>query len=365
MPAGPAVHRRDDEHLGARIEVVVGRQALRRRARRPRRGWRRAPVRSMTKKSRRSPGAGHRRRRLAGVDRVRGADDERARGLAEDVGQAHDRHAARLDEVVEHAAGADRRELVDVADEQHVRARPDGGEQRLGQAHREHRGLVDDEHVGARDRVLGPAREALAGEYSSSRWMVVACAPVISASRRAALPVGAHRRTVRFSRVQEVDERAHRHRLAGARAAGEDRQPALEHGAHHRPLGVGGGQVAGRALDRAQPQARLVVDQRAHVARQPRLDARASTGRRHGRPRSRAGRGRRDRRCGRRRRRRAGGGRARPARRGEMAVAVVLGLVQRVAQPGIQAPGGVGGVPSAWASASAVAKPMPSSSVRP
>ena len=121
------------------------------------------PVRSMKKKSRRSPGPATVGGGWPGVDRVRGADDERAGGLAEDVGQAHDRHGLRLDEVVEHAAGADRRELVDVAHEQDVRARADGAEQRLGQAHREHRGLVDDEHVGAGDRVLGAAGEALAG----------------------------------------------------------------------------------------------------------------------------------------------------------------------------------------------------------
>ena len=48
---------------------------------------------------------------------------------------------------------------------------------------------------------------------------------------------------------------------------------------------------------------------------------------------------------------------------GEVAVAVVLGLVQRVQQPGVEPPGASGGVPSARASASAVAKPMPSAAV--
>ena len=141
------------------------------------------------------PGGG--RRRLAVVDRVRGADDQRPRGLAEDLGQAHDR-ARRRDSMRSSStrpAPTGASWSASPTSSTCVRG-PTAREQRVGQAQREHRGLVDDEHVGAGDRVLGVAGEALArgttragGGWSSPR------APVISASRRAALPVGAHRRT--------------------------------------------------------------------------------------------------------------------------------------------------------------------------
>ena len=103
------------------------------------------------------------------------------------------------------------------------------------------------------------------GEYSSSRWIVVACAPVISASRRAALPVGAHRRTVRRSGVQEVDERAHRRGLAGSRAPvriARRWSRAVRTTAHWASVGTTSPRSGARG---AQAQARLVVDQRADV----------------------------------------------------------------------------------------------------
>ena len=195
--------------------------------------------------------------------------------------------------------------------------------------------------------------------------MVVAWAPVISASRRAALPVGAHRRTVRRSACR---------RSTSARIV--------------IVLPVPGPPV--RIASRRSSTARTT----AHCAS---VGARSPVGRSIA-PRRRRGsssisaRTWRARRVSTRVHRRvedavaldhelAAGGElvdavvgvgAEQAPRalgqlgaGEVAVAVVLGLVQRVAQPGVQAPGESGGVPSAWASASAVAKPMPSSSVRP
>ena len=213
-----------------------------------------APVRSMTKKSRRSPGpatvGGGSPALTACAARTM---SERAAWRKMSVRRTTGTRV-RLDQVVEHAAGADRRELVDVAHQQHVRARADGAEERLGQAHRQHRGLVDDEHVGAGDRVLGAAREALVGGVLEQS---------VDRRRRRARDLGQPPRRLAGGRaqahraplgVQEVDERAHGHRLAGARAAGEDRQPALEDGAHHRPLGVGGGEVA-RSGARSRPGA--------------------------------------------------------------------------------------------------------------
>ena len=79
------------------------------------------------------------RRVLARVDRVRGLHDQRARRLAKDLGQPRHRHRPAGQQVAEHAPGPDRRELIGVADEQHVRARADRGEQRV-----ECRSLVED-----------------------------------------------------------------------------------------------------------------------------------------------------------------------------------------------------------------------------
>jgi hypothetical protein len=39
-------------------------------------------------------------------------------GLAEDLGQAHDRHGARCDDVRQHLSRPNRRQLIDIADEQ-------------------------------------------------------------------------------------------------------------------------------------------------------------------------------------------------------------------------------------------------------
>src|SRR5215472_16895021 len=48
-----------------------------------------------------------------------GIDDDPALGsLAEDLGQAHDRRGTRCDDVGQHLPGPDRRQLIDVADEQ-------------------------------------------------------------------------------------------------------------------------------------------------------------------------------------------------------------------------------------------------------
>jgi hypothetical protein len=120
----------------------------------------------------------------------------------------------------------------------------------------------------------GPRAKPSSGAYSSSRWMVVAGAPVISASRRAALPVGRAQPHRALLRLQKVDERAHGHRLARARTAGEDREPALEHGAAPRPTGRrwGRGSPVGRSI---APRRRRgsSVDELAHVAGQSRLDA--------------------------------------------------------------------------------------------
>ncbi len=89
-----------------------------------------------------------------------GVDDDAARrGLAEHLGQAHDRHGAGADDVAEDLAGPDRGELVDVADEEERGTGRQGPHERLHQQDVDHRGFVDHEEV-AGEGVLLVALEA-------------------------------------------------------------------------------------------------------------------------------------------------------------------------------------------------------------
>jgi hypothetical protein len=52
------------------------------------------------------------------VDAMRVHDDPALNGLAEDLGQAHNRHGTRCDDVGQHSPGPDRSQLIDIADQQ-------------------------------------------------------------------------------------------------------------------------------------------------------------------------------------------------------------------------------------------------------
>ena len=150
--------------------------------------------RSMKKKSWSWSSPGSRCGRAALVDLVGGGGDHRARRLAEDLGEPDDRRDPRGDQVLERLAGADRRQLVGVADEDDVgrlgqaaRAAPRSG---AGSASRTRR------RSPGRPAAGGPGLKAgLAARASTRacRWIVCASCPVASSSRRAARPVGAQR----------------------------------------------------------------------------------------------------------------------------------------------------------------------------
>ena len=160
---------------------------------------------------------------LAAADRVGALHDHAPGRLAEDVGQPGCRHAARGDQLGERLAGADRRELVGVADEHHVRLRADRAQERDEQLEVGHRGLVDDQQVAAQRIVLVVGR-ALARDPAERR-----------VDRRGVHPAGlAHadrgatgRRDQQHSRVargRHLGDRADRRGLAGAGPAGDQRQ---------------------------------------------------------------------------------------------------------------------------------------------
>ena len=87
-------------------------------------------------------------RGLAVVDAVGVDDDAGLLGLAEDLGEAHPRDRVGGEQVAQDFAGADRGELIDVADEQQMRSFGDGLDELVGQDDVHHRGLVDHDQIG-------------------------------------------------------------------------------------------------------------------------------------------------------------------------------------------------------------------------
>ena len=86
-------------------------------------------------------------RLLPGVDPVGVDHDAGLLGLAEDLGQPHRGQRPGGEQVAEDLPGADRGQLVDVADQQQVSARRDCLDQLVREDHVDHRGLVDHHQV--------------------------------------------------------------------------------------------------------------------------------------------------------------------------------------------------------------------------
>ena len=85
----------------------------------------------------------------APIDPVGAAHDAAARRLAEDFGQAYHGNRVRGDDVGQHLARTDRRQLVDVAYEQQGSVIWYSPEQGLHQHDVHHRGLVDHQQIAA------------------------------------------------------------------------------------------------------------------------------------------------------------------------------------------------------------------------
>ena len=81
--------------------------------------------------------------------------------LPEHLREPHDRHGAGADHVGEDLAGADRRQLVDVADEQQRRAVRQRPQQGPHERHVHHAGLVDDQQLAVERVLLGPLEAAV------------------------------------------------------------------------------------------------------------------------------------------------------------------------------------------------------------
>ncbi len=230
---------------------------------------------------------GHRRGlRIAAVDGMGRGDDQALVLLAIDGGEAGDgngrpgRRPGRLavglalrDQVLEHVAGPDRRELVDVADEQQVRAGRHGGEQRRGEPGVEHGGLVDDEEIGRQRRGFVDGEAALGGvEFQQAvdggGKSAGGLGEALGGPAGGGGEVDPH-----VLGLQDRDERPQDRGLAGAGSAGEDAELVRE-----GPADGGGLQfVKGEAGPLLRPDQRSVdVDRR--QARCDPLDARDGGG---------------------------------------------------------------------------------------
>ena len=174
-------------------------------------------------------------RHTPAINRVRVQDDRSLAALAKDFLQAHARHSARAQDVLEDRAGADGRKLVDIADEYDACALGHGFKEMLHEHDVHHRHLVEDDGVGVQ-RIVGVLLEygravglhtALCAQQPMHRLRLAPrrfCEPLRRASRR---------RTEEHGEplaLKNCDHAAHDRRLARARAARQDEDRMVEHG---------------------------------------------------------------------------------------------------------------------------------------
>ena len=234
-PELAAVDGREHLDVADRVDAVVARAGARRPARRSPPAPSRGRARSIRNRSRRMPVARRELGHLAAADRVRALDDHAVGGLAEDVGQPRRRHQLGGDQLGERLAGADGRELVGVADEHHVGL----GRRRRAAASPAARGWPSRSRRRSAGRsAAGPARRGSGprpGIQPSAECTVRARTPLVSVIRTAARPVGATSITRAPRALGRGGDRLDRRRLAGARAAGDHRQPVGEGRPQRRP----------------------------------------------------------------------------------------------------------------------------------
>jgi hypothetical protein len=81
-------------------------------------------------------------------------DDARSGGLPEHLGEAHDRHRARLDQIRENLSRANGRQLIHVPDEDHRSGARHRLQQLVRQRHVNHRALVGHQQITFERRFL-------------------------------------------------------------------------------------------------------------------------------------------------------------------------------------------------------------------
>jgi hypothetical protein len=142
-PGGAAVHRAEHLHIATGVKAELGWDAARHDVDQEFRGL--LVVVAAEPEEVVVPPEG---RLVSGVDPVRVDHDPRLLGLPEDLRQPHHGQRARGEHVPQHLARPDRGQLVDVSDQEQVRARRDRLDQLVGQDHVHHRRLVHHDQVG-------------------------------------------------------------------------------------------------------------------------------------------------------------------------------------------------------------------------
>ena len=167
-------------------------------------------------------------------------DDRALPGLAEDLSQAHHRRRFRTDDVLQHRARPHRRQLVDVADQDHpaaVRRRP---QQIIHQQDIHHRHFVDDDHIGVDWVFLVAAEHRPAAAPRSGGFEQPVHGQGLPPRRlRQAFrrPSGRRRQhDLAALQRQHVQYRLHRGRFAGARPPGHHQNAMAARRLHCLPL---------------------------------------------------------------------------------------------------------------------------------
>src|SRR5262249_7443238 len=132
--------------------------------------------------------------RFAGANARGILDDGALLGLAEDLREPDRGDADRCQEIAQHLSWSHRRQLITVPPQDETGRWAERPEHSRGQKNIEHARLIDDQHI-SRERIGLIVDEAIARPCPEQRCSVLASAPITSAMRFAALPVGAASRT--------------------------------------------------------------------------------------------------------------------------------------------------------------------------
>ena len=169
-------------------------------------------------------------------------DDVAPGRLAEDGVQSDQRRVGQAaldgrDHVAEHVAGADARQLIHIADQHQVRARPDGPHQAVGQHQVEHRGLVHNDQIGVERVGLVPGEAQQAVLRLDLQEAVHGLGKLAGglAQTLSHATGGTGERHLHAAGIGQPDHRAQGDGLARARTAGQNGQRPRE-GSLHRQI---------------------------------------------------------------------------------------------------------------------------------
>ena len=173
---------------------------------------------------------------LAPVDAVRGHDDGALRRLTKKLGQVHLGNRLALEDIRQHAARPDRRQLIGVAHQQQMRFGVDRAHQPIGQQDIEHRDLIhDDEALG--QRALLVVAEVVGMRLELQQAMERAGGASGRLGHAAGGASGGRGQGVLdTARVEHIQQRAQRRRLADAGAAGQHHRLRLPRQPHRLAL---------------------------------------------------------------------------------------------------------------------------------